>query len=86
HGLDVTSAVLVGDSAGGQLAAVLVNENAGSPDPLPVIGQVLLYPMVDLTMSSPSYDRVTDGFPLVADTIGWFADHYLPEGVDRSAP
>jgi acetyl esterase len=86
HGLDVTRAVLVGDSAGGQLAAVLANENATMTDPLPVAGQVLLYPIVDLTMSSPSYQRVTDGFPLVADTIAWFAGHYLPEGVDRSAP
>lgn len=86
HGLDVTQLVLVGDSAGGQLATVLANENATSDEPLPVVGQVLLYPMVDLTMSSPSYKRVTDGFPLVADTIAWFGDHYLPEGVDRSVP
>ncbi|GGJ22586.1 alpha/beta hydrolase [Paenarthrobacter histidinolovorans] len=86
HGLDVTEAVLVGDSAGGQLAAVLANENAATTEPLPIVGQVLMYPMVDLTMSSPSYQRVTDGFPLVADTIAWFADHYLPENVDRSAP
>ncbi|XAS73286.1 alpha/beta hydrolase [Micrococcaceae bacterium Sec5.1] len=86
HGLNVTEAVLVGDSAGGQLAAVLANENAITTDPLPIVCQVLMYPMVDLTMSSPSYNRVTDGFPLVADTIAWFADHYLPDGADRSAP
>lgn len=86
HGLEVTNTVLVGDSAGGQLASVLAIENATTTDPLPVVGQVLIYPMVDLTMSSPSYARVTEGFPLVADTIAWFADHYLPESVDRSAP
>ncbi|MGM9474635.1 alpha/beta hydrolase [Pseudarthrobacter sp. YS3] len=86
HGLAVTQVVLVGDSAGGQLAAVLANENATTTDPLPVAAQVLMYPMVDLTMSSPSYKRVTEGFPLVADTIGWFADHYLPKDVDRAAP
>jgi acetyl esterase len=86
HGLDVTQVLLVGDSAGGQLAAALAIENATAIDPLPVVGQVLMYPMVDLTMSSPSYKRVTEGFPLVADTIAWFADHYLPEGTDRSAP
>ncbi|MDQ0029923.1 alpha/beta hydrolase [Arthrobacter bambusae] len=86
HGLEVTEAVLVGDSAGGQLAAVLVNENASTANPVPIAAQVLIYPMVDLTMSSPSYDRVTAGFPLVADTIAWFADHYLPEGIDRTAP
>jgi acetyl esterase len=86
HGLDVTTAVLVGDSAGGQLAAVLAIENAESAYPWPIAAQVLIYPMVDLTMSAPSYSRVTEGFPLVADTIAWFADHYLPEGIDRARP
>lgn len=86
HGLEVTNAILVGDSAGGQLVAVLAIENESKPDPLPVSAQVLVYPMVDLTLSAPSYDRVTEGFPLVADTIAWFAEHYLPEGVDRMAP
>ncbi|MET3919994.1 alpha/beta hydrolase [Arthrobacter sp. UYEF20] len=86
HGLDVTTAVLVGDSAGGQLAAVLAIENAKSAHPVPIAAQVLIYPMVDLTMSAPSYTRVTEGFPLVADTIGWFADQYLPEGTDRACP
>jgi acetyl esterase len=86
HGLDVTKAVLVGDSAGGQLAAVLAIENAESAYPWPIAAQVLIYPMVDLTMSAPSYRRVTEGFPLVADTIAWFADHYLPEGIDRARP
>lgn len=86
HGLDVTNAVLVGDSAGGQLAAVLAIENAKKADPLPVSAQILIYPMVDLTMSAPAYGRVREGFPLVADTIAWFADNYLPGGVDRKAP
>ena len=86
HGLDVTRATLVGDSAGGQLAAVLANENAQQSNPRPLSAQVLIYPMVDLTMSTSSYARVTDGFPLVADTIAWFAETYLPPGVDRSSP
>lgn len=86
HGLDVTTAVLVGDSAGGQLAAVLAIENAQSAHPRPIAAQVLIYPMVDLTMSAASYTRVTGGFPLVADTIAWFADQYLPEGTDRARP
>ncbi|HSN36201.1 MAG TPA: alpha/beta hydrolase [Arthrobacter sp.] len=86
HGLDVTTAVLAGDSAGGQLAAVLAIENANSAHSWPVAAQVLIYPMVDLTMSAASYTRVTEGFPLVADTIAWFAEQYLPEGTDRACP
>ncbi|WP_431812666.1 alpha/beta hydrolase [Kocuria sp. cx-455] len=86
HGLTVASVVLAGDSAGGQLAAVLANENARCAAPLPLIGQVLLYPITDLSFATPSYQRVTEGFPLVADTMRWFADLYLPEGTDRRAP
>lgn len=84
HGLQVSQAAVVGDSAGGQLAAVLANENQDNQNPLPISAQVLIYPMVDLTMSTPSYERVTAGFPLVADTIAWFAEKYLPETVDRT--
>lgn len=86
HGLDVASIVLAGDSAGGQLAAVLTIENAEADEPLPVVGQVLIYPITDLTFSTSSYQRVTKGFPLVAGTMAWFADLYLPEGTDRTAP
>lgn len=85
HGLHVSGIVLTGDSAGGQLAAVLVIENAAAAEPRPVIGQVLIYPITDLTFSTESYRRVTEGFPLVADTMAWFADLYLPDGVDRTA-
>jgi acetyl esterase len=86
HGLDVTKVVLAGDSAGGQLAASLAIENAQRSHPLPVAAQVLVYPITDVTMSTSSYERVTEGFPLVADTMAWFADLYLPEGTDRTSP
>ncbi|WP_284991023.1 alpha/beta hydrolase [Arthrobacter sp. efr-133-TYG-120] len=86
HGLDISNAVLVGDSAGGQMAAVLAIENATNNSPVHVSAQVLIYPMVDLTMSTRSYARVGEGFPLVADTVAWFADTYLPEGTDRTLP
>jgi acetyl esterase len=86
HGVEATSAVLAGDSAGGQIAAVLAIENANGDSGLRIDAQVLIYPITDLTMSTPSYQRVTQGFPLVAGTMAWFADHYLPAGIDRSAP
>lgn len=86
HGLDVTGIVLAGDSAGGQLAALLAIENAAAGQPLPLVGQVLIYPITDLTLSTPSYQRVTEGFPLVAGTMAWFADLYLPAGTDRTDP
>lgn len=81
--------ILVGDSAGGQLAAILARESALQAGPRPVAAQVLIYPVTDLRIVSPatwpSYDRMTHGFPLVADTMRWFAGLYLAGDPDRSA-
>ncbi|MCF4006076.1 alpha/beta hydrolase [Corynebacterium uropygiale] len=92
HGLSVSSICVLGDSAGGQLAAILATERAQSEDTslAPTSSQVLLYPITDVTEehldTSASYQRVTEGFPLVADTMRWFIDTYVPEGQDRSVP
>lgn len=87
HGLNVSSLSLVGDSAGGQLAAVLTNELAASGE-VPLDAQVLLYPVTDLSdhniETSASYLRMTAGFPLVADTMRWFADQYVDRGDVRT--
>lgn len=85
HGMQVSSISLIGDSAGGQLAAVLANEFAGND--IVLDSQVLIYPVTDLTEeninSSESYQRITEGFPLVADTMVWFADNYVERGSIR---
>lgn len=89
HGLLVSSIVFVGDSAGGQLAAVLTNETVVSNE-VPVAAQVLLYPITDLTDENMeqgfSYRRITEGFPMVADTMRWFADTYVDRGDIRRNP
>lgn len=85
HGVQVSSISLIGDSAGGQLAAVLTNEFSGGD--IMLDSQVLIYPVTDLTEenmdSSESYQRITEGFPLVAATMVWFADNYVEKGVIR---
>ncbi|MBA4022701.1 MAG: alpha/beta hydrolase [Gordonia sp.] len=86
HDLDPTSLVLVGDSAGGQLAASLAIELTLEPAPLPVLAQVLLYPVTDLTTCSASHRRIVEGFPLVSDTMTWFADLYVGPDNDRARP
>jgi acetyl esterase len=78
---------VMGDSAGGALAATLAVEYASAPGRPELAAQVLLYPVTDLTMSSPSYDLITDGFPLSAPTMRWFAGLYAPpERVDPRDP
>lgn len=88
HGLNVTNISLIGDSAGGQLVAVLANEFSGDDSLPPLSSQILIYPVVDLTEerldNGSSYKRVQEGFPLVAETMRWFIDSYLPEGQDRT--
>ncbi len=71
-----------GDSAGGNLAAVLALMGRDGTAP-PTMYQALLYPVVDLTAQCASYGRVTSGVPLTAATMHWFIDHYTPDAADR---
>lgn len=65
-----------GDSAGGNLAAVVALTAAQSGAPK-IRAQVLIYPTVDLRMNYDSYKRVGSGFTLTAGSMEWFRDHYL---------
>jgi acetyl esterase len=67
-----------GDSAGGNLAAVLALMARNGELPA-LCYQALLYPVTDLTCSSASYQRITHGYPLTAATMHYFIGHYTPE-------
>ncbi|MET1089509.1 MAG: alpha/beta hydrolase [Arthrobacter sp.] len=84
--LDPHRLVVVGDSAGGNLATVLANLPQCAVAGTTVIGQVLLYPVTDLAAESRSYGRITAGFPLTAASMRWFADQYLEPGTDPADP
>ncbi len=73
---------LGGDSAGGNLAAVLALMGREGSAPATIF-QALIYPVLDLTASSDSYRRVTSGVPLTAATMHYFIDHYTPQASDR---
>lgn len=78
--IDPAKVAVGGDSAGGNLAAVMAL--MARDEALPPIGlQVLIYPAVEVTGTQPSYERVTEGFPLTAGAMRWFRDHYIPERV-----
>lgn len=76
--------MVMGDSAGGNLAAVLAlaSRDAGSP----VIAlQVLIYPGTDLTKQSPSLVTNADAPFLTRAAVDAFTDHYLgPDGDPRN--
>lgn len=75
---------VAGDSSGGNLAAVVTHAlaRAGAPPSF----QVLLYPMLDATTSSASYQQFAAGYGFSAEKSRWYYGQYLPPGTDRRSP
>jgi len=75
-GIDRERLAVGGDSAGGNLAAVvsLVARDRGAPK---LRCQALLYPAVECGMTHPSHDRFAEGYLLTGPTMRWFYEHYL---------
>lgn len=84
-GVDPSRLAVGGDSAGGNLAAVvsLRARDQGGP---PIAFQLLVYPVTDASMSQPSYRENGEGYFLTTDAMQWFLDHYLSEPSDRNDP
>ncbi|MCW2855505.1 MAG: Alpha/beta hydrolase fold-3 domain protein [Marmoricola sp.] len=61
---------LSGDSAGGNLAASTSISLVRSGEP--VDAQLLIYPCLDPSMTSPSYKEFADGFLLTAEAMGYY--------------
>jgi acetyl esterase len=78
-GLDPHRVAVIGDSAGGNLAAVisLLARDAGPA----IAAQALVYPATDGTLSSPSLQRLADAAFLDLDDIRGFLGQYVgPDG------
>jgi len=71
-GLDHTRVAVGGDSAGGNLAALVALELGDA-----LCHQALVYPVVDLTLSHPSIDENAEGYLLTKAGMEWFVGHYL---------
>jgi acetyl esterase len=61
---------VAGDSAGGQLAAVLARRHRD------IVHQALIYPVLDAGRDTGSYRRFATGFRLTADDMAWFCAQY----------
>jgi acetyl esterase len=75
----VTSIILAGDSAGGNLAIVTAVALRDAPANAPVIAQMSFYPATDTTQEYPSYSQFADGYLLTRDSIEWFNAAYQAE-------
>ena len=73
---DLNNIFVCGDSAGGNLATVL-SINSSKNLLIPIKGQILIYPCVDLTLSMRSMDIYLDGMTLTYETMAYFINHYL---------
>lgn len=70
-----------GDSAGGNLAAAIANLAV-----VPLVFQLLVYPVTDATCSSPSHEENGTGYFLTAAGMRWFVQHYLGDATPPTDP
>lgn len=77
-GGDATRLAVGGNSAGGNLAAVVCRlaRDRGGP---PLIYQWLIYPVLDRPGTTPSYTENAEGYELTRESMFWFWHQYLPD-------
>ena len=81
-GIDPQRIAVGGDSAGGNLAAVIAQMARDKGGPA-LVFQLLIYPAVDGTMGFPSVQENGQDYLLTQDSIHYYYNHYVPEGIDR---
>jgi acetyl esterase len=81
--IDASRIAVGGDSAGGNLAAVvaLMARDAGGPT---LAYQLLIYPATDQRCEFPSHERNGEGYLLTKEGIRYFRGGYLPNPKDRT--
>ncbi|MEU2441775.1 alpha/beta hydrolase [Streptomyces rubradiris] len=81
-GLDAGRIAVAGDSVGGNMAAALTlmaKERGG----VPLVRQVLFYPVTDAAFDTGSYHRFATGYFLRRDGMRWFWDQYTTNEAER---
>jgi acetyl esterase len=80
-GIDADHLLVGGDSAGGNLAAVVALAARDGDGPK-LAGQVLIYPATDFAMKHPSHSEPETSILLTHSVIKWFCNHYLNGAAD----
>lgn len=80
---------VMGDSAGGNLAAVVAQQTRKG-ELAPPVAQCLVYPATDTSFAQRSHDLFASGFFLDRTSMEWYRASYLPDEADwsdtRAAP
>jgi acetyl esterase len=84
-GIDGTRLVVMGDSAGGNLATVTCMILRDKMEEIEIALQVLIYPVTDMDhQDTPSHKENGEGYLLTSGMMSWFRGHYL-KGVEDQA-
>ncbi len=85
-GIDPNRICVAGDSAGGNLAAVMALKSRDAQGPKLAL-QVMVYPVTDLSsFDTASYREFADGYQLTKPEMEWFRDMYLANPKDARNP
>ena len=84
---DPSRVAVAGDSAGGNLAAVVAQmaKDRGGPR---LAFQLMVYPVTDYNFDTASHRENAEGYMLTTAAMKWFWNHYLPDekaGLDPQA-
>ena len=80
--LDPDRLAVGGDSAGGNLAAVISIAARDAAD-VAIRYQLLIYPATDMRRNTPSHTTNGEGYLLTRDTIAYFLGHYITDPRDH---
>jgi acetyl esterase len=89
--VDASRVAVGGDSAGGNLAAVVCLALRDAGDALQPRFQLLIYPVTDMrgpvacAASRESYKAFATGLGLTTASMAWFSGLYMPEGEEEGA-
>ncbi|MBX7553913.1 alpha/beta hydrolase [Streptomyces sp. NPDC004232] len=81
--LDATRIAVAGDSVGGNMAAALTLMAKERGD-VPLVQQVLFYPVTDASFDTGSYHQFAEGYFLRRDAMQWFWDQYTTDESERA--
>ncbi|MES5823776.1 alpha/beta hydrolase [Streptomyces sp. RG80] len=81
--LDATRIAVAGDSVGGNMTAALTLMAKERGD-VPLVQQVLFYPVTDAAFDTPSYHQFAEGYFLRRDAMQWFWDQYTTDEAERA--
>ncbi|MEE1837798.1 alpha/beta hydrolase [Streptomyces sp. SP17KL33] len=83
RGLDAGRIAVAGDSVGGNMTAALTLMAKERGD-VPLVQQVLFYPVTDAAFDTGSYQEFAEGYFLRRDAMRWFWDQYTTSEKDRA--